>query len=177
MKRRHMLFSIGDFAVTGDKLVVSDPCYELHLPHCGKVENVLPGRWLGFVLVVDAKSWGERVAELHALHADHADKGDDAFDWEDAGFEVGVDSGQAGVFDEAQYPKDRVSTGEYGDLHTFYGRCCDVTLNGHGKAIAEGLVSSSGFGDGGYPAYVARDSSGKVVAVKVIFIGEEDDEE
>lgn len=38
-----------------------------------------------------------------------------------------------------------------------------------------GFVSSSGYGDGVYPVYVGRDNNGKVVAIKILFIF--DDEE
>lgn len=40
-----------------------------------------------------------------------------------------------------------------------------------------GAVSSSGFGDGGYNLYVERDSNGQVVATRIEFIVEDDEDE
>jgi hypothetical protein len=39
-----------------------------------------------------------------------------------------------------------------------------------------GAVSSSGFGDGGYDLYVERDSAGEIVAARIEFIVEDDDD-
>ncbi len=41
----------------------------------------------------------------------------------------------------------------------------------------KGLVSSSGFGDGGYDCFIQKDEEGKIVAIKIVFIGENDFEE
>ena len=47
-----------------------------------------------------------------------------------------------------------------------------------GNTVFErGLVSSSGYGDGGYDCFVQEDEDGKVVAIKIVFIGEDDFEE
>lgn len=40
--------------------------------------------------------------------------------------------------------------------------------------INGGVVSSSGFGDGGYEAFIAKNAEGKVIAVQIVFITEED---
>lgn len=164
------------FSVEGGKLMVTDPCYNRGTWCQGTVENVQDGRWKGKLVLSDEDDWGTRVAELHAFHED----------WEGINadrpceFEVGVDSGQAGVFSEALYPSDE--TGDYGDRDSFYGRACEATLGKnypedrvYGGVITEGIVSSSGYGDGGYEAFtgIARE---KVVAIKIVFIPEEEEE-
>jgi hypothetical protein len=40
-----------------------------------------------------------------------------------------------------------------------------------------GLVSSSGYGDGGYTCWTARNDAGKVIAIRIEYITEYDDEE
>lgn len=39
-----------------------------------------------------------------------------------------------------------------------------------------GVVVSTGYGDGGYNVYIKHDPSGRVAEVKVVFIGDEEDE-
>jgi hypothetical protein len=42
--------------------------------------------------------------------------------------------------------------------------------------LGKGLVSSSGYGDGGYSCHVVKDND-EVVAIKIVYIGEHEDEE
>lgn len=41
----------------------------------------------------------------------------------------------------------------------------------------KGYVSSAGYGDGGYECYVSKNEEGKIVAIKVIYIEDEEDED
>ncbi len=41
----------------------------------------------------------------------------------------------------------------------------------------KGFVSSSGFGDGGYECFIQKDEDGKIVAIKIVFISDEDFED
>lgn len=66
--------------------------------------------------------------------------------WHAALFEVGVDSGQAGFFDDARFKKHNG-----GDDESFYEKACDTTLSRmQAGVIDEGAVCNSGYGDGGY---------------------------
>ena len=62
---------------------------------------------------------------------------------------------------------------------TFYGSCCNLTCEtkGHFGVIPFGVVSSSGFGDGGYPCFVKRNEEGQIVAAIIPFIEEWKDED
>ncbi len=94
--------------------------------------------------------------------------------WETVSGEVGVDSGQAGIFDDVQYGD---GDGEYGDTDTWYGRMCETTSDPIGAGVQpEGVVSSSGFGDGGYDCQVIRSSNKDIVGVRIVFITHEDEE-
>ena len=170
--------TLGTFEVTGDKLLVTDPCYERGTWCAGVVKNVRPGTWVGVVRYSDEGLWGTRVrqVEAHYIGSNPSDSG-----WTMQQFDVGVDSGQAGIFDEARYPNGE--PGEYGDASTFYGRACEATLGRddeestrrRGNVISEGVVVSSGYGDGSYVCEAFDGADGKVVAVRITFIG--DDEE
>lgn len=152
---------IGTFETTQDVLVISDPCYKLGTWCMGEVHDVKLGQWNASIGVADMGKWGNRIAYLAAFHQDCPDI--KTLDVHEAQFEVGVDSGQAGIFDFSHYQdqsvvKDRSFT-EYGD--PWYSFCCKQTLNTehHAGIIPYGVVASSGFGDGGYVCrcYTSRD--------------------
>ena len=46
-----------------------------------------------------------------------------------------------------------------------------------GNVYAKGVVSSSGYGDGSYPCYTCINEEGKIIGIKIIFIGYEEEEE
>ena len=101
-----------------------------------------------------------------------------------APFEVGVDSGQAGLFDAHHYWDDAVvvdpGTVINGDDPgvLWYMHCCHLTLTKLAAGVMPyGVVSSSGFGDGSYDCFYGRNSEGKIVRVELEFIPEEDNDE
>lgn len=113
------------FNLTSTQLRVTDPCYEKGTWCADVLENVLPGEWIAEKVVASDKEtggWGDRIAELCIWHSDYIGNVDAH---ELTEIHVGVDSGQAGFFDESQYPEGE--TGEYLDLDTFYGKVCAGT--------------------------------------------------
>jgi hypothetical protein len=95
----------------------------------------------------------------------------------DAG--VGVDSGQAGFFDCAQY----IEQGSYKYDSPVYSAICALTCDkgDMGGAVVSGdltfgSVSSTGYGDGGYPLY-ALTEGGQIVALAIVFMQAAEDEE
>lgn len=155
------LHDLGNFEVTSEKLMVSDPCYNLGTWCQGILENVRNGKWRG--LSVKGKTdWGNRVWEVRAVHSDYSV---DIAMSEKMNIDVGVDSGQAGFFDLSHF---KGGQDEYGD-GGWYDQCCDLTLGPAG-----GVVTSSGFGDGSYRCYVARDN-GQIVAAKIVFVLREEE--
>ena len=202
----------------GNKVMVSDPCYGLGTWCQGVLENVLPGNYKCKVEYSDEGIFGKRVSAIEVTHQDY----DGIVPMDMENFEVGVDSGQAGIFDYdyyCQYHTDN-NDSEYVD-DNWYDRVCDLTCeckentdyepfddNFDGLNTEEllekiqawhkyndsyksrryiesltantidgfGFVSSSGFGDGCYTCWTARDG-GKIVAIRIEFITEYDDEE
>jgi hypothetical protein len=158
----------GEFHLESGKLIVTDPCYQRSTLCQGVIDQARPGTWM--VDVVESRHG--RIALLEVQHKGYSGP----LLWLPCPFEVGVDSGQAGIFDEARYPTGE--TGQYGDSDSFYGKACEITLSEDGAGCMEfGAVSQSGFGDGSYTAYVARDR-GEAVGVRVVFVDEDhlDDE-
>lgn len=163
---------MANFQINSDKIRVTDPCYTKDTWCAGVLENCVSGEWFAERIISNEGSWGNRVAEICIWNKDYIGEVD-ANELTD--IDVGVDSGQAGFFDEDQYPDGE--TGEYGQLDTFYGQVCDQTEGTDIANVGFGVTTSSGFGDGGYNCYIGKNSEGKIVAAKIVFIGEEEDEE
>jgi hypothetical protein len=103
---------LGEFEVTSGKVRVTDPCYENDTWCSGEIENVKNGTWKSQVVKKDENMWGNRCARIICAHEKNIgyllfgqeEVGDNP--WKECDFEVGVDSGQAGVFDAALYKTD-----------------------------------------------------------------------
>ena len=204
----------------GEKVMVSDPCYGLGTWCQGVLENVLPGQYDCNVEYSDEGTWGTRVSAIEVTHVNYKAS---FLLLQTEDFEVGVDSGQAGIFDYEYYAKYHMDATERPHVNDdWYDMVCDLThtnvknpdyeefywentadtvenLLARFKAFEEyrqsiksekylykldgntiddsGFVSSSGYGDGGYNCFTAKNSDGKIVSVRVEFIGEYDEEE
>lgn len=105
---------------------------------------------------------------------------------------LGVDSGQAGIFDlEAFTSVARPETGKSAAHETFYDSCCDwlgsqikteptmIKLNG--DSLPMGVNSNSGYGDGSYRVFCVRNEIGEVIALAYDYLrdigGELEDDE
>lgn len=169
------------FQVVSGKIMCSDPCYE-----SGDVlVRAKNGEWIARVEKSDEGSWGHRVARVLVHHVDFSMYGSSrikAFDSVESAT-IGVDSGQAGVFDANSFRNDTVVKNTKriyekticGD-ELWYSICCDRTCSKKGYGyIPGGFVTTSGYGDGGYGVEIYK-KNGEAVAVEITFI-ENDDEE
>ena len=157
----------------GNKVIVSDPCYKLDT-WCSKVVDIKPGNYKTNVYYDNLSSWGNRVSCLEIIHENY-DIGEWS-NWELITEDIGVDSGQCGFYDYEKY-KDSVGIGEYDEKDTFYGRACFLTDQDEQYGIFEqGIVSRSGIGDGVYDLFGVKQDN-EYVALKVIFINNEEEEE
>ena len=154
----------------GRKVRVSDPCYGTETWCAGTIDNVKEGLYNVEVEMSDEGIWGSRVKSLTVVHADY--KGFLFFN-EIARFEVGVDSGQAGIYDEDYYNKYHTEDGCDDD---WYDDICNLT-DPFGTKDDKCVVSSSGFGDGCYICYILVDDNHQVVAISIVFIDDEEEDE
>lgn len=168
---------VGEFDVESGALVVTDPCYDLGTWCAGKITGVLNGRWHASIDHLPDDPY--YTSSIHIVHESHShDVG--SLEFTLSPFEVGVDSGQAGFFDESIYPPGVRPNDSYWNGDEFYDECCYATCdsaNGFGVIRGKGVVTRSGFGDGGYSCYVARDPGGHVVAAKIVFISDDEEDE
>lgn len=169
-----MNIQLGNFEVNSGQLVVSDPCYELNATTIimGVLDNVLNGIWIGQVEKVEVRDWGEACSKLTAYHHSVAEQ-EANLEWVKCPFIVGVDSGQAGIFDKDKYrildanaPKGSTVTDS-----AWYDSCCDITESGEEAGVMDGgVVSRTGIGDGTYGVYRTTNDQNQVVGVKIVFI-------
>lgn len=153
----------------GNKVMVSDPCYRMGTWCQGVLDDVLPGNYNCTIEYSDEGEWGVRVAAIEVVH-----ESVDSYWLELADFVIGVDSGQAGIFDYEYYAEHH-SDRELDD--EWYKTVCHNTWadDEDGTIDGRGFVSISGYGDGSYPCYVAYDADDRIVAIRVEYIW--DDEE
>jgi hypothetical protein len=189
-KYNDKLTELGDFTIGHGKITVSDPCYEYDAETRSdmvSLDNAKNGTWKGFTYMHE--NWGLRNALLFAFHEKHVDRymmpHDGTTVWSPKDIKgwvhideqhVGVDSGQAGIFDAFYYYKDMAVEGvelvdgrySYKDEKGWYDVICNQTLNRDTCAgvINTGVVSSSGWGDGGYGCWFYMEE-GKVVGVLI----------
>jgi hypothetical protein len=158
---------IGKFKVTSGRIRVTDPCYGPDVQCVGSL-NARNGIWTAEIVTDDYDGWGIRVGALIVRHEDYPT----AEPLQSTSFDIGVDSGQCGFFDEEQYASQGWSL-----LHSkFYDAVCALTGSQEQAGIVPefGAVSASGLGDGSYKCYITEADNGEIVAAQVIFIYEDD---
>jgi len=172
------------FEIVSGKMIVTDPCYE---PEGS------------YVLFLDVKKgmWTARTSEEEGRISEIECQciGQYGGVWDLRSEDIGVDSGQAGFFDLQFYNKDEhiigleksyiydgsplvdVNGTWHSDTH-WYNFCCDRTLGPDGWGVVPyGAVGSSGWGDGCYKCYTKANSDKEIIAVKIVFIEEQEEEE
>lgn len=146
----------------GKKIDITDPCYD-HDTWCRINDlEIEAGLYRCYVIIADdseTNGWGERVAEIGIELV-----GTTPYKYERIG-SIGVDAGMAGFFENKPDYKDE-------EWHMF----CDCLDYKHNKYWLwhVGFFSDSGYGDGSYEVKVSRNSHGKVIAVKIVFITDEE---
>lgn len=155
-----------------DRVIISDPCYDIGTWCTGTLDNVLPGP---YVVKYDMnESFGLRVSALAVIHEDYTSS---EYEWEEIeNAYIGVDSGECGIYDSKFFEtikSDKEIDKKFYDISSNYQFPDVYVVN------ASCVVSRSGYGDGGYPLYVARNNEGKVIGISVqyIFDDEDDDDE
>lgn len=165
-------------------VMVSDPCYSDPTWCQIKLNSVLPGKYKTTCRITNnTGGWGERCSVLLAVHEDYVTQN---LSWRNHPGDVGVDSGQAGIFCMTGYRNDEVAEGittppldnpfvlPYNDSEgdKWYEKICHFTLVKPQWGVYDtGVVSSSGIGDGGYRCLVAKKND-KIVGIAIDYLME-----
>lgn len=159
----------------GKKVCVTDPCYTRDVWCMTTLDDVKPGTWDVHACIDAIDAWGKRTYVLELCHQDFTEQAIGAR-WVEVG-ELGVDSGQMSVFDDAHYRRKNGSEEEFEkDIaleNYFYNKCCDLSEDLAGIYYDEdkpvGAVCASGCGDGVYPLSVKK-INGEIVAMNINFM-------
>lgn len=171
---------ISTINVESGKIVASDPCYRLGT-WCMDTFNVRNGKYYVYLTrkTEDGfEKWGERNWEMLIVHEDFVHFKVEDLCWEMTGGNFGVDSGTFGFFDYDYYAKYHNED----DMDTFdkwYDRkVCNVDGFWH-NCDGKGVWCTSGYGDGSYDVYgvYENDEGGDIVALEVVFIYEDEEDE
>jgi hypothetical protein len=178
------IVSLGKITL-GNEVMVSDPSYKIGIWCQAKLDNVLEGAYVVCIEKIDTEDWGIRNSRLIVLHENYVPTMN-ADDWIIHPTEIGVDSGQAGIFSIETFRNDKVEiktpektydgrnfafpVEEEGDA--WYQKMCRMTLadlqSSYGT-YENGVVCTSGLGDGGYVLMVAQNVEGKIVGMTIDF--------
>jgi len=172
--------NLGQFTMETTTMRVSDPCYNKDVWCCGVLEDCITGTWNAYIKEGEYYEFGKRIGLLVVQHVNcqrdlknlRAIMRFCPVDFTNTNLVVGVDSGQAGFFDDKYY-NDTESV-DLENLETdfsdsswgepcWYHACCDLTLSKQrAGVIPYGAVSSSGMGDGTYQCFVHYNDDGLV---------------
>lgn len=163
----------------GDKVLISDPCYSLGVWCTCIIDNVKPGKYESKISYwSDTDSFfNNRVDSLGVVEESYIDDYE-YLDWQFYSDSIGVDSAQCGIFDYSSL-SSVVGTGTYDDKSSFYGKICQGTSSDKKYTEYEScsVISQSGVGDGCYDLFIAKNEQDQVIAIKVVFLSEDESED
>jgi hypothetical protein len=146
-----------------DTVIITDPCYDRNTWCQINDLKIKSGTYMTYSV------YDYKYSIISMIGCFHTEKFEDIYDalnhdWIEMKEEIGVDSGQAGIFDDLAYPilkeigkyEDNLLNTKSEEYDTFYEECCQITSHPFDSGVLNnrmGVVSSSGFGDGGYSAF------------------------
>ncbi len=168
-----MLTTVFDagFVQLKNTVIVSDPCYKAGI-WCSKfLSNVKEGRFKCLFRIVDDGEAEKQVSSLIAIHEGFLDCIDfkNKYQYDSKKIckipycnVIGVDSGQAGIFNYDYYVAHQPDNDWQPDIKgnkSWYRKICDITGSEKLGGVIDnnGVVSSSGCGDGPYNCFTFYD--------------------
>ena len=160
----------GEIEIKSGYVVASDPCYQYKI-WCSHVVKAMNGRYDVLIAENNEGNWF-RVAALAIVL-----QGKEAKGLRYVPGECGVDSGTCGFFDKDYYRKthkEDVEDAWYNEnvVSICYNNPPHICVDDNDVPL--GVLSDSGFGDGSYPLYGAREN-GEYYALMVVFIDDDNE--
>lgn len=164
----------GFFKINSGSLYVGDPCYGPEDPqpmYKNVLNNVRKGVWYFHI-----EKENGITKSLYAHHCVTAEKGTElTFDNVE---DVAVDAGLMSIFDLETYKTlyDSWFDGKGGQDGWDKG-IVEGLSNADYFSYPNGIISSSGYGDGIYACIVGKDNKGNIALVEVPFLVEDDEDD
>ncbi len=154
----------------GNKVTVSDPCYESGTWCAVTLNKVLEGEFKCYIKEKKYGTWGSRVTEMVAIHNNYINAvREDNYEY---CIDVCVDSGTMSIADTVYY--DNTHNNDDYSEEWYQREVCEATCGDdnidYNIADNQCFISTSGIGDGQYPVYGAFDSEDRLYAIKVVFL-------
>lgn len=185
-------YKLGEIELK-DSVYVSDPCYKIETWCQALVENLKPGKYIGYMKKADfgpGGFGGIRVTDIWITHTDYPHLY--PIKILDSKIDIGVDSGKAGIYDKEYYEKHHIPELDedwydkqfeliyYYDMNgnNVFSETSKVERRDGIELDGKCIISFSGFGDGGYELYARKNKAGKIIGLRINFINtHEEDEE
>ena len=193
-------YKLGEIELK-DSVYVSDPCYKIETWWQALVENLKPGRYIGYIKKADfgpGGFGGIRVTDIWITHIDYPHLYPVKI--LDETIDIGVDSGQAGIYDKEYYEKYHIPELNENWYNKQFELIYYYDTNGNdfmgpypvknkktnklewvypdpkqerrlGIVMdGKGIVCISGFGDGSYDLYARKNKEGQIIGLRINFI-------
>lgn len=200
-------YKLGEIKLK-DSVYVSDPCYSIGTWCQALVENLKPGKYIGYMKKADFGPdgfGGIRVTDIWITHVDYPHLYPVKI--LDSSIDIGVDSGQAGIYDKEYYEKYHIpelnehwydrqfSLIYYYDVDGNYFIEPYPVMNKETNKLewvypdpkqerrlgivmsGKGVVSLSGFGDGSYDLYARKNKEGQIIGLRINFINTHEEDD
>ena len=191
-------YKLGEIELK-DSVYVSDPCYDTETWCQAFVENLKPGKYIGYMKKADfgpGGFGGMRVTDIWITHINYPHLYPVKI--LDETINIGVDSGQAGIYDKEYYEKRHIPRLNENWYDKQFDLIYEYDIDGN-KYIepypkinrktfeiewissgqerrdgivmdGKGVVSFSGFGDGSYDLYARKNKEGQIIGLRINFI-------
>lgn len=174
---------LGLFEILSGFVDVSDPCYSVSDVGC-RATKIPTKNGIYVAMVVKTGGEEDEAGCCKVLEALLEDAGGQ---WVKSPYDIGVDSGQAGIFDSKHYKNDEIGrkwksehkekNRDICENEPWYSMCCDLTCGKmNAGVIPHGVVSSSGYGDGGYDLWIRMEDK-LATGFRIVFIDSEQEQE
>lgn len=154
----------------GKSVILSDPCYKPGIWCSSEIEDMNPGIYDCYVDMIRHFN-STRVARLTITPAE-SNKVGFSYDTKVKDF-LAVDAGVFGIYDKDYFIQKKTQEPDEWYSENVVSWCGEdlAFICSEGK----GIISSSGYGDGVYDAFLSKNEQGLVDSIMAVFIYPEDD--
>lgn len=157
-----MQYNLGNFEMESGTCFVTDPLYDVGTWCQRKLENVKKGIWFVHLIIQKEANKKMYIEKMIAQYSNLVSRKET----DKIQFEIGLDNGQAGIFD-CKYYKNKNKK--------WYEKCRNITVSSKQAGIIPfGVVSYVSALDGYFKCEAIYNQDGEIVEISIDFIQETD---